>query len=286
MSPAAGRVRRAFACALPYTLPICAGFLFLGVSYGFLMGSRGFPFVYPFAMSALIFAGSMEFVTVDLLLAPFDPVAAFLLALMVNARHLFYGIAMLDRFRGLGWKRAYLIFGMCDESFAINSTVDPPADVDRGWFMLFVTLLNQLWWVGGATLGGVLGNVVTFDTTGLDFVLTALFVVLFLEQWLGSREHVPHVAGLVVSAACLALLGPDDFMIPAMVALVALFFATWRLEVPLALGRRRARAPRTAATVEQGALVEQDAPVEQGVAARGPASAPAAAGDSEGGDRP
>ena len=119
--------RKAWKAALPHTLPICVGFLFLGMSYGFLMKSKGFSFVYPMLMSCFIFAGSMEFVTVDLLLAPFAPVHAFFLSLMVNARHLFYGISMLEKYQDTGWKKAYLIYGMCDESFTINCTVTPPA---------------------------------------------------------------------------------------------------------------------------------------------------------------
>lgn len=233
---------KAFKAALPYTLPICAGFLFLGISYGFLMGSRGFSFVYPLCMSALIFAGSMEFVTVDLLLSTFNPIAAFIMALMVNARHLFYGLTMLDRFRDTGRKKPYLIFGMCDETFAINSSVEPPADVDRGWFMFFVTLLNQLYWVAGATIGGVLGNVVSFDTTGLDFVLTALFFVLFLDQWLAATGKVPAVAGVTASAVCLAALGPDAFMIPAMALILVIFYLMWRAETPLSFHEIVARA--------------------------------------------
>ena len=133
---------QAFKAALPHTLPIAVGFLFLGVSYGFLMRSMGFSFVYPMLMSLFIFAGSMEFVAAHLLLLPFNPWRALGLALMVNARHLFYGISMLDKYKGLGWKKPYLIFGMCDESFTINCTVKPPADVDSGWFMFFVTILN------------------------------------------------------------------------------------------------------------------------------------------------
>ena len=139
--------RKAFRAAVPCTLPICVGFLFMSISYGFLMHSKGFSFVYPMVMSALIFAGSMEFVTVELLLSPFAPVRAFLMALMVNARHLFYSISMLDRYKNTGWKKPYLIFGMCDESFTINCTVDPPEGV------------------AGATLGGLLGYVIRFDTT-------------------------------------------------------------------------------------------------------------------------
>ncbi len=133
----------AFRAALPYTLPICVGFLFLGMSYGFLMRSQGFSVWYPLFMSMFIFAGSMEFVTANLLLLPtFQPLHAFLLTLMVNARHLFYGLSMLDKFKNLGWKKPYLIFGLCDETFSIHCAVTPPAGIDRGWFMFFVTILN------------------------------------------------------------------------------------------------------------------------------------------------
>ena len=155
--------KKAFRAALPYSLPICIGFLFIAMSYGFLMRSRGFSVFYPMAMSAFIFAGSMEFVAVELLLSAYAPLHAFLLTLMVNARHLFYGISMLEKYKGMGWKKPYLIFGMCDETFSINCTVTPPEGVDRGWFMFFVTLLNQTYWVAGATLGALLGSVLHFD---------------------------------------------------------------------------------------------------------------------------
>lgn len=158
--------KKAFRAALPYTLPICVGFLLIGASYGLLMRSKGFSVWYPMAMSALIYAGSMEFVTVNLLLSAFRPLYAFLLTLMVNARHLFYGISMLQKYEGLGWKRLYLIYGMCDESFSINCTVTPPEGVDRGWFMFFVTLLNQIYWVSGATLGALLGLGAAFQHRG------------------------------------------------------------------------------------------------------------------------
>lgn len=217
----------AFKAAFPLTVPIALGFLFLGGSYGVLMGTKGFSFLWPMCMAVVIFAGSMEFVTVNLLLSAFNPIAAFALALMVNARHLFYGLAMLGKFKGLGWKRPYLIYGMCDETFAINSTVRIPEGVDRGWFYVWVTVLNQSYWVFGATLGGLVGSNLPFDTEGLDFVLTALFLVIFLDQWLGShhREHVAALIGVLTSLACLALFGANNFMIPAMIAMLALFVA-------------------------------------------------------------
>ena len=214
---------QAFKAALPHTLPIAVGFLFLGVSYGFLMRSLGFSFVYPMLMSLFIFEGSMEFVAAHLLLLPFNPWRALGLALMVNARHLFYGISMLDKYKGLGWKKPYLIFGMCDESFTINCTVKPPADVDSGWFMFFVTLLNQIYWVAGATLGSLLGYIIKFDTTGIDFVMTALFVVMFLGQWDEAKDHRPALVGLGCACLCLLLFGGDSFVLPAMALIVLCF---------------------------------------------------------------
>lgn len=211
---------KAFRAALPHTLPICVAFLFLGMSYGFYMQSKGFSFLYPMLMSLFIFAGSMEFVAVGLLLGPFNPVSAFLLTLMVNARHLFYGISMLDRYGRCGAKRAYLIFGMCDESFSINCSVAPPPGVDRGWFMFFVTLLNHIYWVAGSTLGGLLGYAVSFDAKGIEFVMTALFVVIFLNQWKAAEGHLPALIGIGCSALCLLLFGSGGFMLPSMAAIV------------------------------------------------------------------
>lgn len=214
---------KAFRAALPYTIPICIGFLFLGISYGFFMHSKGFSFLYPVLMSLFIFAGSMEFVTVNLLLTAFNPLSAFLLALMVNARHLFYGISMLDKYKNTGLKKPYLIYGMCDESFSINCTVTPPADVDKGWFMLFITLLNQIYWVAGAALGSLLGSVISFDTTGIEFVMTALFVVMFINQWEETDNHRSALTGVFCSMVCLFLFGAQHFIIPAMALIIACF---------------------------------------------------------------
>lgn len=221
---------KALRAALPYTLPICVAFLFLGMSYGFLMRSQGFSFLYPMLMSLFIFAGSMEFVTANLLLLPtFQPLHAFLLALMVNARHLFYGLTVLEKFQGMGWKKPYLIFGLCDETFSIHCTVDPPEGVDRGWFMFFTTVLNQLYWVAGATLGALLGYVIRFNSEGIEFVMTALFVVLFLEQWDKAKDHRPALVGLGCSLACLLVLGSERFLLPAMALILACFFVLRRI---------------------------------------------------------
>ena len=209
-------LRRALLAAFPHTLPICAGFLFLGMTYGIYMNVSGFPFYYSLLTSVTVFAGSMEFVLVNLLLGSFQPVQALFMTLMINARHLFYGISMLQKYRRTGWKKLYLIFGMCDESFSVNYTAEPPEGVDRGWFMFFITLLNHCYWIAGATLGGICGTLVTFNTEGLDFVMTAMFVVIFLEQWKKSKQHLPHLLGAGLSLLALLLFGADHFLLPAM----------------------------------------------------------------------
>lgn len=180
------------------------------------MRVSGFSAIYPILMSMTIFAGSMEFVAVNLLLGAFQPLGALILTLMVNARHLFYGLSMLDKYKGVGKKRWYLIFGMCDESFSINCTVNVPEGVDRGWFYFFVTLLNQCYWVIGATLGGLFGSLITFNSEGLDFVMTALLVVIFLEQWMKDKNHTSGILGLASSLLALIIFGADSFIIPSM----------------------------------------------------------------------
>ena len=172
-----------------------------------------------------IFAGSMEFVTVSLLLASFNPIYSFLLTLMVNARHLFYGISMLNTYKDYkGIKKFYLIYGMCDETFSVNCSITPPPEIDREWFMIWVTLLNQIYWVFGATMGAVLGSVIHFDTTGIEFVMTALFFVMFLDQWEAASRHLPALIGVICSLACLLIFGKSNFMIPAMALIILSFF--------------------------------------------------------------
>lgn len=214
------KYRKAFAAAFPYTIPIFAGFCFLGMTYGIYMNVSGFSFWYPMIMSITIFAGSAEFIAANLLLGAFHPIQALTVTLIINARHLFYGISMLDRFKNTGWKKIYLIFGMCDESFSINYTAQIPPEVDRGLFMFFVTLLNHFYWFLGATLGGIFGSLIQFNTEGLDFVMTAMFVVIFLEQWLKENNHLSSVLGLGISLICLIIFGADNFLIPAMLLLL------------------------------------------------------------------
>ena len=214
--------RKALKAAFPHTLPILTGFAFLGLAYGIYMNTSGFPFYYPMLMSMLIFGGSLEFIAVEMLLGPFAPLQVFIIALLIQARHLFYGLSMLEKYKGMGWKKFFLIFGMCDETFSINYTAEAPEGVDKGWFLFFITLLDYLYWTVSATGGGLIGSLLKFDTSGISFVMTAMFVVIFLDQWLKEKNHVSSIIGLSVSALCLICFGPDSFMIPTMLIILGL----------------------------------------------------------------
>lgn len=213
---------KALSAAFPHTVPIFAGFWFLSLAYGIMMNSMGFSFVYPMLMSMTIYGGSLEFVAASMLLSSFSPLTAFVTSLLIQARHIFYGISMLEKLKGIGKKRWYIIFGMCDETFSVNYSADIPPDVDKGWFMFFVTLLNQFYWVSGATIGGLLGSVLSFDTTGLDFVMTAMFTVIFIEQWGKEKRHFLAYIGILSSLLCLIIFGKDSFLIPSMALILVI----------------------------------------------------------------
>ncbi|MCQ2444534.1 MAG: AzlC family ABC transporter permease [Mailhella sp.] len=218
-------IRTALRAAFPHTLPIFAGFWFLGMAYGVYMDASGFSAWYPILMSIVIFGGSLEFVAVSLLLSPFAPLSVLGITLMIQGRHLFYGLSMLEKYKGTGWKKPYLIYALCDESFSINCSVRIPDGVDRGWFMFFVSLLNQSYWVTGTAAGALLGNFIPFSTEGLDFVVAAMFAVIFLEQWMKERKHWTALIGTLSSLACLLVFGKDSFLTPSMACILVLLTA-------------------------------------------------------------
>lgn len=215
------RRRAAVRAAFPATIPVLTGFLTLGIAYGILMTANGYGPLWSTLMSAVGFGGSMQYVAITLLVTAFDPIQAFLLAIMVNARHIFYGLSLLDKYKGLGKARFFLVFALCDETFSLVSTLEPPEGVDRKDFYFWITLLDYLYWVGATALGGLLGRFIAFDTTGLDFALTALFVVLFLEQWKKPENRPFGLVGLGCAAVSLAVFGADKLVIPAMVLILA-----------------------------------------------------------------
>ena len=224
-------ISRAAYVALPHSLPILAGYGSLGLAYGISMSVHGFHPLYTILMCIFLFGGSTQIVAVSLLSAGFDPINTFVVNLILCARHIFYGISMLEKYKGLGFKKIYMIFGMVDETFSINYSAEPPKDVDRGWFMFFVTLFNHCYWILGSTVGAVFGTLITFSTEGIEFVMTAMFVVIFLGQWEKDKNHFSSLSGLLLSAICLMIFGKDNFIIPSMIAiLIALAVAKKRLQ--------------------------------------------------------
>lgn len=216
------RVMKAFKAAFLQTIPIIASYIFLSIAYGVYMNALGFNFLYPMFMSIIIYSGTVQFVVVAFLLGTFDPVNALALTLMINARYLFYGISMLEKYRIKGIRRFFLIFGMSDETFSINIGANIPEDVDHGWFMFFVTLLNYIYWVTGSTIGGLFGELIEFNTKGLEFAMTSMFIVIFLEQWLKEENHKSSLLGLGVSLLCLIIFGKSNFIIPSMIVIILL----------------------------------------------------------------
>ena len=209
----------ALRAAFPLTLPVMAGYLVLGMGFGILLQSKGYHFGWAILMSLTIYAGSMQYVAVDLLSGGATLVATALMTLMVNARHLFYGISMLDKYRTLGRKRWMMIFELTDETYSIVCSHEPPEGVDRGRFFLAISMLDQSYWVVDCTIGAILGAVVPIDFTGVDFAMTALFLVIVTEQWLTNKNHLPALVGIGASVVCLVLFGADNFIIPAMIVI-------------------------------------------------------------------
>lgn len=213
-------MKKSFRYAFHASVPIMAGYGFLGVTYGIYMHEIGFSFLYPMLLAITVYAGSAEFLVGNMLLGSFQPLQTFLMVLMVNARHLFYGLSMLEKYKGLGWKKFFLIFGMSDETFALTSTAKVPEGVDRGWYLLWLTWLDEAYWVTGATVGGLIGPLLTFDLHGLDFVLTAMFTAIFADNWLREKNHVSSLSGLMICGMAILFLGADRFIIPSMVVIL------------------------------------------------------------------
>lgn len=212
----------AFRAALPRTLPVLTGYLVLGVAFGLLLNSIGLGVFWAAAMSILVYAGSAQFLAVSLIGASASLPQVALLTFLLNFRHFFYGLSMVSRYQGVGKRKLYLAFALSDETYAILAGALPLAQVDPADYYFAVSLLDQCYWVAGSLIGATVGQLITFDTTGVDFAMTALFVVLAVEQWKSARRHAPALFGVCCGVVCLLIFGPDLFLIPALAAIVAL----------------------------------------------------------------
>lgn len=210
---------KTFKYAFVRSLPIMAGYIVLGLGFGVLLQSKGYGVGWALAMGGLIYAGSMQYVAIDLLAGGASLISAALMTLMVNARHLFYGISMLERYKDTGAAKPYLIFALTDETYSVVCSGDVPDGVDRKKYYFWVSLLDQFYWVVSCVAGALLGSVLPFDTTGIDFSMTALFLVVMVEQWRSTRDHTPALVGLGVSLVCLLIFGSSNFLIPSMIGI-------------------------------------------------------------------
>ena len=213
--------RNIYTYALEKTIPVMVGYLFLGAAYGILMETQGYGTGWALAMSVFVYAGSLQYASMPMLAAGVHPLYAFLMALMINARHLFYGISMLKKYSGAGIGKPYLIFGLTDETFSIVCNEKIPEHITAGKLYFLITLFDQCYWVLGTLLGCAAGRLIPFSSRGLDFALTALFVVIFTNQWMEQKDHSPAVTGVLLSCVCLWIFGKDAFIIPAMAAILA-----------------------------------------------------------------
>lgn len=203
------------------SLPVMAGYIVLGAGFGILLESAGYGVLWSFAMSTLIYAGSLQYVGVSMLTAGVPLLTAALTSLMVNARHLFYGIAMLARYRDAGKKKPYLIFSLTDETYSLLCDGEYPEGEDRYTYWFLVSMFNQIYWVTGSVIGSLIGSRITFSTAGIEFSMTALFISAFTEQWITSKDHIPAMTGLFCSLICLLIFGSQGFLIPSMLMITA-----------------------------------------------------------------
>lgn len=199
------------------TIPVLSGYLVLGFGFGIILKSNGYGIILAFIMSLTIYAGAMQYVAIGLLTGGTSLLTVALTTFMVNVRHLFYGISMLDKYKEAGKRKWYLIFALTDETFSLLCGDDSGIEADRKRdYWLFISLFDHIYWITGSVIGATVGSVITFNTEGIDFVLTALFITVFIEQWLSEKKHLPAIIGVMVSVICLILFGSENFLIPTM----------------------------------------------------------------------
>ena len=217
--------------ALVSTLPVFAGYIGLGFGFGVILRTRGYPVWLAPLMACTMYAGSMQYVAVDLLFGGVSLLTAAVTTLMVNARHLFYGVSMIDKYKGAGWRKPYLMFALTDETYSLLCS-DTTTDPSRYNYYFFVSLFDQFYWIMGCTLGAAVGGVLPFPTKGIDFVLTALFVTIVVDQWRANRDHLPVLIGAAAAALSLLLFGSDNMLIPAMLLIAVVLTLMRKREVP------------------------------------------------------
>ena len=221
---------RAFRAAFPATVPVLMGYLAIGMAFGLMLEAIGYNFIWAFFMSLTIYAGSGQYLGVELLDTGAALGSVAVMTFILNFRHLVYGLSMLEKFKGMGLRKLYMIFSLTDETYALLSSARVPERVDSHAYYFAIALLDQSYWILGSVLGSVAGALIGFDTTGIDFAMTALFLVIAVDQWQTYRSHLPVLLGSGVTVVSLALLGPDAMLIPALCVIVVSLLLRTRLD--------------------------------------------------------
>lgn len=253
-----GAYIRAFRTAFPYTIPVLTGYLFIGMAFGVMIQEKGYNFLWAMLMSLLIYAGSGQYLAVNFFAPGVSLLDVIFMEFMLNIRHIFYGLSLLERFGKMGKKRLYMIFSLTDETYSLFFVTKVPPDVEEDKFLFAVAALDQSYWIIGSGIGALLGNVMPFDTTGIDFAMTALFVVIMTEQWMESKNRRSVLIGLVCGLVCLLIFGAENFILPTMICIMIILLAGRRVLEP-----EDSRSEATSADVM--ANVSPDAGTEQGV---------------------
>lgn len=211
---------KAFKAAFPYTIPVMTGYLFIGMAFGVMIQEKGYNFLWAILMSVLCYAGSGQYLAVNFFAPGVSLLQVIFMEFMLNIRHIFYGLSLLERFAKMGKKRLYMIFSLTDETYSLFFVTKVPKDVDEGQFLFAIALLDQLYWIAGSAIGALLGSVLPIDTTGIDFAMTALFVVIMVEQWMESKNRPSVLIGLGCGLVCLLIFGADNFILPTMICIM------------------------------------------------------------------
>lgn len=216
-----GDLKAAIKKAFPCTVPVLTGYLFMGAAFGVMFASLGYNVLWAILVSTVVYAGSGQYLAVNFFVPGFSLIQAVFLTIMVNIRHVFYGLSLVGRYNRFGPKRWYMIFGLTDETYSLICTTDIPKDCDEEDFLFSITLLDHIYWVLGAAVGSILATVMVFDSTGIEFAMTALFLVIFIEMWQKRTNRMPELIGVLVALVCLIVFGADNFVLPAMLVMVA-----------------------------------------------------------------
>ena len=213
--------------AFKASLPVFAGYIALGIGFGVLLESKGYSILWAGLMALTMYSGSLQYAAVDFMSGGASLITTAVMTVFIQARHFFYGFSLLDRYKGMGAAKPYMIFGLTDETYSLVCTGEVPEGVNKKKYFLFLTMLNQSYWIAGCIIGAFLGSVLPFELKGVDYAMTALFIVIFVDQWKSQKNHIPALVGVFSTVVCLLIFGSESFIIPSM-AVITIVFALFR----------------------------------------------------------